>query len=77
VEDLHKPLLLIHGSRDDVLDKAASEDVYERALEPKQIVILEGAGHGLAESASEVFDLLNTFVTEHAGPAGSPDAPGS
>jgi len=65
VETLGKPLLLIHGSRDEVLDKAASEDVYERAQEPKQLVILEGAGHGLRESESEVYDLVKTFVTEH------------
>ncbi|MCA9846472.1 MAG: alpha/beta hydrolase [Dehalococcoidia bacterium] len=65
VEELGKPLLLIHGSRDEVLDKAASEDVFERAREPKRIVILEGAGHGLTESEGEVFDLVKSFVTEH------------
>src|SRR5690606_32741360 len=65
VEDLAKPLLLVHGSRDEVLDKAASEDVYERAREPKQIVILEGAGHSLIESEAEVYDLVKGFVTEH------------
>ncbi len=67
VETLGKPLLLLHGSRDEVLDKAASEDVYERAKDPKQIVILEGAGHSLRESETEVFDLVKAFVTEHAG----------
>ncbi|MCK9494554.1 MAG: alpha/beta hydrolase [Dehalococcoidia bacterium] len=69
VDVLGKPLLLIHGSRDEVLDKAASEDVYERANEPKQIVILEGAGHGLMERKDEVFDLVKAFVTEHVGVA--------
>lgn len=67
VESLGKPLLLLHGSRDEVLDKAASEDVFERAKDPKQIVILEGAGHSLRESEAEVFDLVKAFVTEHAG----------
>ncbi|MGE3960181.1 MAG: alpha/beta hydrolase [Dehalococcoidia bacterium] len=65
VEELGKPLLLIHGSRDEVLDKAASEDVYERAKEPKRIVILEGAGHSLRESETEVYDLVKSFVSEH------------
>ncbi len=65
VEELGKPLLLIHGSRDEVLDKAASEDVFERAREPKRIVILEGAGHSLSESEREVFQLVKGFVTEH------------
>ena len=66
VEDLGKPLLLIHGSRDEVLDKAASEDVYERARDPKRIVILEGSGHGLLEHQDEVYHLVKTFVGEHA-----------
>ncbi len=70
VETLGKPLLLLHGSRDEVLDKAASEDVFERAKDPKQIVILEGAGHSLRESEAEVFDLVKAFVTEHAGTGG-------
>lgn len=65
VEDLGKPLLLVHGSRDEVLDKAASEDVYERAKEPKRLVIIEGAGHSLLEGEAEVFGLLKEFVTEH------------
>jgi alpha/beta superfamily hydrolase len=72
VEDLRKPLLLIHGSRDEILDKAASEDVYERAREPKRLVILEGAGHGLSEHEDEVYDLVKAFVNEHAG-AGKPE----
>ncbi|MCK9486513.1 MAG: alpha/beta hydrolase [Dehalococcoidia bacterium] len=69
VEDLGKPLLLIHGSRDEILDMAASEDVYERAREPKRLVILEGSGHGLLEHQEEVYDLVKTFVGEHAAPA--------
>lgn len=67
VERLGKPLLLIHGSRDEILDKAASEDVYQRAAEPKRLVILEGDGHGLLEHRDEVFDLVRAFVVEHAG----------
>ncbi|MEX1022775.1 MAG: alpha/beta fold hydrolase, partial [Dehalococcoidia bacterium] len=67
VEDLGKPLLLIHGSRDEVLDQAASKDVYERAHEPKRLVILDGSGHGLMEHEDEVYDLVKAFVDEHAG----------
>ena len=42
VEKLAKPLLLIHGDNDSVLPHAASEDIFERALEPKRLVLLEG-----------------------------------
>ncbi len=72
VEDLGKPLLLIHGSRDEVLDKAASEDVFERAREPKRLVILEGSGHGLMEHEAQVYDLVKSFVGEHAGSSERP-----
>jgi alpha/beta superfamily hydrolase len=69
VDVLGKPLLLIHGSRDEVLDQQASKDIYERAKEPKRLVILEGSGHGLLEHRDEVFTLVRDFVLEHAGDA--------
>ena len=75
VQQLGKPLLLIHGSRDDVLDRAASDDIFERAIEPKQLVILEGAGHGLLEAADDVFNLLNDFIASHAGDDAPPRPP--
>ena len=34
VEELARPLLLVHGSADEVLDSEASEDIYRRAAEP-------------------------------------------
>ena len=63
---LGKPLLLVHGSADEVLLPQASEDIYSRAGEPKRLVILEGAGHGLREAAEEVYRLLDSFIREHA-----------
>ncbi len=65
VDELHKPLLLIHGDRDEVLDQQASQDIYDRANEPKQLVILEGDGHGLTAHHDEVFDRIREFVIEH------------
>jgi alpha/beta superfamily hydrolase len=67
VEALGKPLLLVHGDEDAVLDRAASDDIFARAREPKRLAILEGAGHALDERAGEVHELLTAFVTEHAG----------
>lgn len=67
VDSLGKPLLLVHGANDDILDKAASDDIYERAKDPKELVILEGAGHGLLEAADEVYDRLTSFIAEHVG----------
>lgn len=66
VERLGKPLLLIHGSKDEVLDQQASRDIYERARDPKHLVILEGDGHGLVEHADEVRALVTQFALDHA-----------
>ncbi|MCA9830805.1 MAG: alpha/beta hydrolase [Dehalococcoidia bacterium] len=58
VENLGKPLLLIHGAADTVLDHEASEDVYRRAADPKQIVLLADTGHGLMQSRKKIEALL-------------------
>ena len=64
---LGKPLLLVHGDEDTVLDRAASDDIFARAREPKRLAILSGADHGLDSHADEVRDLLSEFVSAHAG----------
>ena len=53
--------------------RAASDDIFERANEPKRLVIVEGAGHGLLEAADEVHDLLSEFISQQVGDA----APGA
>ena len=64
-----KPLLLAHGTADDILDCAASRDIYDRAREPKRLVLYEGAGHGLTQCADELFELLRAWLVEVAGRA--------
>ena len=51
----------------------ASEDIYERAREPKRLVILEGGGHGLQEVADDVHGLLTEFLTDAVGEPPEPD----
>lgn len=63
VDRLGKPLLLIHGTDDTVLPPLASDDIYQRAQEPKHMVILEGTGHRLLGVEDEVFTLLRDFIT--------------
>lgn len=64
VHQLGKPLLLVHGMRDGVLDHAASEDIHARALEPKRIVLYAEADHSLSQAAVEVEELLASWLTE-------------
>ena len=60
-----RPLLLVHGDRDTILPPECSKLIYERALEPKELVILHGAGHCFDEVAPELQDLLREWITRH------------
>lgn len=62
VEELGKPLILVHGTNDTVLNHEASEDIYRRALDPKQIVLYEGAGHSLIDARDQIADLLEAWI---------------
>ena len=62
-----KSLLLAHGTADGVLECAASRDIYDRALEPKRLVLYEGADHMLAQCADELFELLRGWLVEVVG----------
>jgi alpha/beta superfamily hydrolase len=42
-----RPLLMIHGTHDDVVDPRDAWALYEKAGQPKDIVMIEGAGHRL------------------------------
>jgi hypothetical protein len=67
VERLGKPLLLVHGMRDGILDYAASEDIHARAAEPKRLVLYAEADHMLAQSAADLEELLASWLPEIAG----------
>ncbi len=62
VENLGKPLLLVHGAADSVLDSEASEDIYRRAEEPKQIVLFADTGHSLFPAKERLETLLAEWI---------------
>ena len=39
------PLLVIHGEKDAIIPPGLGRKLVERAVEPKQLVVIEGAGH--------------------------------
>jgi len=45
-----RPLLLVHGSQDETVDISHAHRLYAQAGEPKQLAIVEGAGHRLRHS---------------------------
>jgi pimeloyl-ACP methyl ester carboxylesterase len=64
------PLLLIHGDRDGILPDLCSHDVYERAGEPKDLIIVPGEGHllsGVSDAlAARVEDFVRTCLPAHS-----------
>ena len=57
-----RPLLLIHGTNDEVLPDACSRQVFARAGEPKELKLYRGARHGLDEVREELLDLLVSWI---------------
>jgi alpha/beta superfamily hydrolase len=62
-----RSLLLVHGLDDQVLEASASEIIFERASEPKRLVLYPGAGHALNECRQELLDLLIAWLLKQAG----------
>jgi pimeloyl-ACP methyl ester carboxylesterase len=56
------PLLLVHGDQDAVLPDLCSRNVYQRASEPKELVILPGEGHLLDGVADALSDRVRSFI---------------
>lgn len=79
VEEMHKPLLLIHGANDDVLPPLASDDVYQRANQPKEMVIIEDTGHSFEGEGPRLYQLIDDFIRKHLvdvdGPMPPPEPP--
>ena len=49
-----RPLFLAHGTADEVLPFRCSREIYERAAEPKRIVLYPGCRHGLDSCRDEL-----------------------
>ena len=57
-----RPLLLIHGDRDQNLPVQCSYNIYDWAKEPKELIIYKGSGHFLRECREELHDLLKGWL---------------
>ena len=57
-----KPLLLVHGERDQNLPADCSRQIYQWAGEPKELVIYKDNGHFLRECHDELHDLLKDWL---------------
>lgn len=50
------PVLIIHGAEDDIVPVSMAYELYEAAPEPRELLIIEGAGHAQAvDKAPELY----------------------
>ena len=63
------PTLFIHGASDAMISVRMSEDLYEAASCPKDLLIVEGAGHAQAQDKDpEVYyDTISEFLQRYVG----------
>ena len=63
--NVHCPVLVTHGDPDPTIPTEQGRKLYEAANEPKKLVIVEGAGHGVSSSAgNRYFDMVAEFIRE-------------
>ena len=65
-----RPLLLAHGGADTRLPPYCSEQIHGWAKEPKELVIYDGAEHGLMECADELRSMLGEWLRGKLGTGG-------
>jgi len=54
-----RPLLLVHGNQDETVPVSDAHNLYRLAKEPRQIIIVDGAGHRLRQNEEVV-----TIITD-------------
>ncbi len=60
-----RPLLLVHGSKDEVVEVSHALRLYQKAGEPKQISIVDGAGHRLRQN-NRAITIVIDWLKSHA-----------
>ena len=54
-----RPLLLVHGSRDETVEVSQAHELYAGAGEPKQLIIVDGAEHRLRQNDKAMTVVLD------------------
>jgi fermentation-respiration switch protein FrsA (DUF1100 family) len=67
IREVQAPILIAHGTRDEVIPFAMGQQLFEAAPEPKRFYPIEGAGHNdtLEVGGENYLDCLQRFVAEH------------
>jgi pimeloyl-ACP methyl ester carboxylesterase len=67
-----RPLLVAHGTADEILPDRCGRDVYARAADPKQLILYPGCRHGLDACRDDLDRDLEAWLRRVAGLAPSP-----
>ena len=67
-----RPLLLLHGTADEILPDRCSQQIYQQAKEPKEDHLYNGCRHGLDECRQQVDHDLLAWMTTQLGRADNP-----
>jgi len=59
-----RPLLLVHGGADELVDISHAYKLYARAGEPKQIIIVDGAGHHLRKNDTAMAIVIDWLKSQ-------------
>jgi alpha-beta hydrolase superfamily lysophospholipase len=65
-----RPLLLVHGTEDEILPDVCSRDIHARAREPKGLVLYPGCRHGLDQCREALDRDLMGWLERVIAPAG-------
>jgi dienelactone hydrolase len=57
-----RPLLIVYGDNDAVTGARQSKGIFERAAEPKELRVIEGAGHSLDEATDELHEVVYQWL---------------
>jgi uncharacterized protein len=69
IRSVRAPVLIIAGEADEIVPLRFSRAVYERAAEPKQILVVGGVGHNDPEllAGERMIAAITQFLGEHVG----------
>jgi abhydrolase domain-containing protein 17 len=66
IRNIHSPILIAHGTRDEVVPYEMGQQLFRAANEPKRFYPVEGSGHNnmIEVGGAAYLDCLRHFVTE-------------
>jgi dipeptidyl aminopeptidase/acylaminoacyl peptidase len=59
-----RPLLLVHGGQDEVVDVGHAYQLYAQAGEPRQLIIVQGVGHRLRQDERAIAIVVDWLKTQ-------------